>query len=331
MPVPQPATREMLLTQLTGAPYDPDARSETWELFLDQSTRGDKELQHFLQKAVGYSLTGSTREEVLFFLYGPTATGKSTFLQAVAHALGDYAATVDIEAFLSHRFGGGGPSPELAKLRWTRMVISVEVDEGRKIAEGLIKLVTGGDSISVRGLYRDPETFRPTFKIWIAANNRPRVSDTDDAIWRRIIVLPFSAQVAPEHRDKSLKHRLTTTESPAVLAWGVRGSILWQREGLGRPPAAVQAAIQSYQEEVDPIREWMKDCAREAKPELWTLQADLYASYASWAKRSGNRYVLNASQFGQRLQSHGFPFTIVNGQRVRNGILLVQEGKDQSF
>jgi len=325
-----PATRDMLLTQVTGAPYDPEAKSEVWERFLDQATGGDKDLQDYLQRAVGYSLTGDTREEVLFFVYGPTATGKSTFLEAVKTALGDYAATVDVEAFLAKRFAGGGPSPELAKLRWKRMVVSIEVDEGRHLAEGLIKLVTGGDEISVRGLYRDPESFRPTFKIWLAANNRPRVSDVDDAIWRRIVVIPFTHQVPKANRDKTLKGRLTGSESPAVLAWAVQGCIAWQREGLGRTPKAVNEAVAEYQEEVDILKGWIDELTVESKEAL-TGQVELYASYQMWAKRTGIRNPLTDIQFGFRLSAKGYDLVRGKGVKSRKGIALRKDKGGPEF
>lgn len=319
-----------MTTMIAGAPYDPTAVSKVWDDFLDQATGQDEGLKMFLQKAVGYSLTGDNREEVMFFLYGPTATGKSTFLESVKTALGDYAATVDVEAFLQKRFSSGGPSPELAKLRGKRMVVSIEVDEGKQLAEGLIKMITGGDDISVRGLYKDPETFKPTFKIWIAANNRPKVSDVDDAIWRRIIVLPFTHQVPPKQRDKTLKLRLTTTELPAILAWAVRGCIMWQRDGLGSPPASVEGAIQEYKEDVDPIGPWFEDNV-ELAPGKYTPQADLYSSYALFAKAAGQRFVFNAVQFGLRLTARGFPPDKVGDIRVRKGIVLKGERREQGY
>ena len=320
----KPHRKEDLMTFMTGAAYDPTARSALWESFLQQSVDGDAELLHFLHKAVGYSIVGDTREEVLFFVHGPTATGKSTFLEAVKTALGDYAATVDVEAFLSKRFGSGGPSPELAKLRWKRMVVSIEVDEGKHLAEGLIKLITGGDEISVRGLYREPETFKPEFKIWLAANNRPKVSDMDDAIWRRIIVIPFTHQVPPEARDKTLKAKLTTSESTAVLNWAIQGCMLWQEEGLGRPPGAVVQAAADYKKEMDPLQVWIEDNTFRG-PAAKTAQRSLYLAYSGWAKATGQRFIMTELQFGQRLTSRGFKATKVSGLRMREGIALLTD------
>lgn len=324
-----PATKEQFLSLVTGVGFDPDAKSEAWQRFLDQSTGGDKDLEHFLQKAVGYSLTGDTREEVLFFVHGPTATGKSTFLEAVKSALGDYAATVDVEAFLAKRFSSGGPSPELAKLRWKRMVVSIEIDEGKHLAEGLIKLITGGDVISVRDLYRSSEEYKPEFKIWLAANNRPRVSDVDDAIWRRILVIPFTVQVPADQRDKTLKGRLSGSESSAILAWAIRGAVLWQGEGLGKPPRRVAEALQAYQDEVDPIKPWVEDATKEAGQKFYTPQGDLYQSYNSWAKRQGIRNPMTELSFAARLDNHEYERDKVNGTKVRRGILLIDDKRKE--
>ena len=331
MPTLAPHDRERMITLISGTTYDPNAKSELWEKFLDESTGGDKELLSWLQKAVGYSLTGDTREEVMFLVHGPTATGKSTFLEAVRTALGDYAATVDVEAFLAKRFSSGGPAPELAKLRWTRMVISVEVDQGKSLAESLIKVLTGGDEVSVRGLYKDPESFKPRFKIWIAANNRPKVNDADDAIWRRIIVVPFTHQVPAKQRNKTLKVRLTSTESPAVLAWAIRGCIRWQEEGLGRPPGVVEEALAAYRTEMDPLAPWMADAIRLTDDKFFTQQAELYASYASWAKVNGQKYPLTGPIFYSRLDQQGLKLDTVKGLRVRRGILLVTEKKEGGY
>jgi putative DNA primase/helicase len=315
----------VLLTQIAGAPYEPAARSPLWEKFLTDITGGDAELEHFLHKAIGYSLTSDTSEEVMFFVYGPTATGKSTFLAAIKAAFGDYAQTVDVEAFLQKRFSSGGPAPELAKLRWTRMVISVEVDEGKRLAEGLIKLVTGGDEISVRGLYKEPETFKPRFKLWIAANNRPRVSDVDDAMWRRILVIPFTHQVAPPDRDKTLKERLCGSERAAILAWAIRGCILWQKEGLGKPPQRVEEAAADYKKEMDPLSSWVEDNAYTQDPKLKTPQRLLYKSYADWAKNTGQRYIMTEIAFGMRMSSKGFKSGKSNNVRYRQGIALLTD------
>src|SRR5262249_32059747 len=157
---------------------------------LERVTGGDAELASFLQRAVGYSLTGHTSEEVLFFLHGSTATGKSSKLDAIRAVLGEYAAVADFETFLKRR-GDAGIRNDIARLAGARFVVSIEVDDGKALAEGLIKLLTGGDVVTARFLYREAFEFQPRFKLWLAANERPRVRADDAAMWRRIIQVPF--------------------------------------------------------------------------------------------------------------------------------------------
>ena len=178
----------------------------------------------FYRRAVGYSLTGHTSEEVLFFAHGPTATGKSSKLEAIRGVLGDYAATADFETFLK-RHGDAGIRNDVARLAGARLVISVEVDDGKALAEGLLKLLTGGDTVAARFLYRETFEFRPVFKLWLAANDRPRVNADDAAMWRRILQLPFVNVIPEAERDERVKLALRNDPAvqTAILAWAVQG------------------------------------------------------------------------------------------------------------
>jgi putative DNA primase/helicase len=201
--------RTDLLTRITGAAYDADAHSELWQSSLQRATGGDDELAGFLQRAVGYSMTGHTMEDRLFFAHGPTATSKSTLLEAVKSALGEYAMTADFETFLKRR-GDGGIRNDIARLDGARLVLSIEVDEGKSLAEGLLKLLTGGDTVTARFLYHEAFEFQPAFKIWLAANARPRVSAADAAMWRRILQVPFTQVIPEAERDERVKLELRT-------------------------------------------------------------------------------------------------------------------------
>src|SRR5262249_28322564 len=188
--------RDDLLTRLAPVTYRPGARSALWDSFIARVTGSDEELAAFLARAVGYSLTGHTSEEVLFFAHGPSATGKSSKLEAIRAVLGEYATTADFETFLKRR-GDAGIRNDVARLAGARPVLSIEVDDGKTLAEGLLKLLTGGDTVAARFLYRETFEFQPRFKLWLAANDRPRVNADDAAMWRRIIQIPF-AVVIPE-------------------------------------------------------------------------------------------------------------------------------------
>jgi putative DNA primase/helicase len=322
----RPHRREDLITKLAPVAYDPAARLELFEAFLFQTFGGDAELIRYVQKAAGYSLCGDTREEALFIAHGPTGGGKTSLAEALRAALGDYAATADPETFLTSRRDGGAPRADIARLRGRRLVVGVEVDQDRRMAEGLVKQLTGGDTVVARHLYRDHFEFRPQFKLWIFANDAPRVRDDDDAVWRRLRLVPFTHPVPREQRDPQLKVALRDPRvgGPAVLAWAVAGCVLWQREGLGTPPV-IESATQSYREAQDPVADFVAEsCVVEDG--AWATTEELYAAYSAWAKAAGERQPLAKRGFAQRLERHGFPAAKgAKGVRVRRGIGLREQ------
>jgi putative DNA primase/helicase len=240
----RPHDRSLMLRGLTGVEYQPGARSETFERFLAEVT-GDRNKAEFLQKAFGYSATGLTIEEKLFMPIGPGGTGKSSLLEAVKAALGSYAWTADFGSFI-HR-PAGGVRNDIAELTGRRYVLSVEVDEGVRLAEGLVKHLTGGDTIRARHLYQAGFEFLPQFKLWLCANHAPRVRDDDSAMWRRILRIPFDGVIPEDRRDPSLKLRLKDPGEcgRAILAWIVEGAIRWAEEGL-IVPACIREATETY-------------------------------------------------------------------------------------
>lgn len=248
-----------LLTKISPVEYSSEAFSPLFQDFLMQVTGENLELITFLQRMAGYSLTGDTREEKIFFLYGPSATGKSTFIEALKATLGDYAATSDFETFLK-KPSTGGLRNDIARLAGVRFVSSIEVEEGKKMAESLIKSISGGDTITARHLYQEFFEFKPKSKFILAANHKPTLRNDDDAIWRRILQVPFDKSIPEEKRDPSIKARLrdTSLSGPAILAWAVKGCLEWQVSGLGIPPL-VQEATDSYREEMDPIKEFLEE------------------------------------------------------------------------
>jgi putative DNA primase/helicase len=214
----QPHRRADLITRLCPVQYDPAAHSPLWDRFLEEATGANREVGQFLQRAVGYSLTGATSQEVLFFVHGPGGSGKSTFPEAIKAVLGEYGKSADFETFISRR-DGGAIRNDVAELAGRRFVVSIEVDEGKKLAEGLVKLLTGGDTVRARFLYQEAFDYVPQFKLWLAANHAPKVRHDDSAMWRRILRIPFDQVVPKEKRDPSLKARLkdVNESGPAVL------------------------------------------------------------------------------------------------------------------
>jgi putative DNA primase/helicase len=314
---------EDLITRLAPVQFDSAARSELWEQFLEQSTGGDKELKCFLQRAAGYSLTGSICEEVLFFVHGPAASGKSTFLETLKASFGDYAKVADFESFIARR-DVGAIRNDIAELAGRRFVLSIEVDEGKKLAEGLVKLLTGGDTVRARFLYQEAFEFAPSFKLWLAANHAPRVRDNDTAIWRRILRLPFEHVVPKARRDPTVKARLKdpAVSGPAILAWAVEGCLRWQQEGL-RVPEVVEQATEQYRLDMDPLKLFFDErCTFFA--DAWTSAKTLRDTYETWAKDSGER-ALDARQFAERLRERGCIQKPTRAGRGWSGIALMED------
>jgi putative DNA primase/helicase len=319
---PQP---EDLVTLSTAARYRPGARLELWERFIYEATGGDAELAAFLQRAAGYSVSGDNSEEVLFFCYGPTAGGKSTFLEALKAALGSYAATADFEAFLE-RSHVGGPRPELARLRGKRFVASVEVDDGKKLASGLVKLLTGGDTICVRELYRSEFEFRPAFKLWLAANDPPNVRHEDAALWRRVLRVPFDHSVPPERRDPTVKATLRDPHQagPAVLAWAVEGWRSYRERGLD-VPESVRRCTDAYRTEMDPLRGFFEDCVFEGEG-LWVASRELRGALDAWCAENRETPIRSGKTLARLLRGRGMKDRKVAGERGWEGLTLNDSG-----
>ncbi|WP_240806613.1 phage/plasmid primase, P4 family [Polyangium spumosum] len=306
----RPHRREDLITRLAPVVYDPAARSELWESFLHDVTGGDQELAGFLCRAVGYSMSADTSEEKLFFVHGPAASGKSTFLEAVKAALGDYGMTSDFETFLV-RPQVGAPRNDIARLAGSRFVVSIEVDDGKRLAEALVKSITGGDTVTARMLYQESFEFKPSFKLWLSANHAPRVSDDDLAMWRRILRIPFDRVIPKERRDRRVKRTLTDVRKSgaAILAWAVRGCLAWQKDGLA-VPASVEAATEAYRQENNPLRDFLDDeCVvatdRALWPDVWVTRSALREAYERWGKANGARHLLGPKAFTRHLRELG--------------------------
>lgn len=313
--------REDLCSKMATARYVQGATHPAWDKLLADSTDGDADLQTFLQRAAGYSICGATSEEVLLFVSGPAATGKSTFIEAIRAALGDYAITADFSTFIEQR--GGGVRNDIARLHGARLVTSVEVSDGQTMAAGLVKQLTGGDRIAARFLYRESFEFTPRFKLWLVANHTPRVDDRDDAMWRRIVRIPFQHVIPVENRDPGLKETLKhdPDAKAAVLSWLVTGCLAWQRLRL-QVPDVVTAATAAYREEMDPLRDFFADCCQLGGG-YRTEAARVRQRYVRYCEENAVRRVLSPRDFAERLRDHGCTQDRgAGGQRYWDGICV---------
>jgi putative DNA primase/helicase len=264
----------------------------------------DPEVRAFLQRAVGYSLTGRTDAEVLFMIQGPGATGKTTFLEAIKAVLGDYAVTADPDTFLK-RIGDGGIRNDIARLAGARFVSSVEVDQGKRLAESLVKRMTGGDTLLARYLYKEHFEFPAHFKLWIAANFRPQVTAHDSALWRRILLIPFKTVIPEKVRRAEVKHRLKEDRlvQEAILAWAVRGCQDWRTSGL-QVPGIIRMHTRQYERENDVFQRWVDECAALASQAVTVAAGELRRAHEEWARANG-LVPVPTQEWGQRLRSAG--------------------------
>jgi putative DNA primase/helicase len=289
-----------LITKLAPVEYNPNTACPLWISFLDRIMAGNAALITFLKRAVGYCLSGNVREQCLFFLFGTGANGKSTFLELLRALLGDYAKQADFTTFLMK--ANDTVRNDIADLRGSRFVSAVEVEGGKRLAEALVKQVTGGDALKARFLYSEYFEFAPTFKIFLAANHKPEIHGTDYGIWRRIKLIPFTVTIPEKERDPELKEKLRA-EMPGILKWAVEGCLEWQQFGLGEPKE-VKVATEAYRVEMDLTAEFIKDCCVEnatAKVKL----SDLYGKYLEWCKESGEDQ-LEPKAFTRKLDTKGF-------------------------
>jgi len=300
-----PHNRDYLLTKMIPVEWKGlDYTSDLWEKVLSDWTGGDESLRTFLQSATGYSITGDTSEEVLFFIHGPTQAGKSTFIDGIKNTLGEYTKTADFETFLK-RSSTGGVRNDIARLAGSRIVISIEVEKGKKLAEGLIKTITGGDDVASRFLYKETFEFKPTFALWLVANDAPDIDADDEAIWRRILRIPFSYTVPKEKRDNKLKKILKDDPDikSAILSWAVRGCLMWQKDGL-QVPEKVRLSTEDYRKEVDPFLAFFDEvCVFE--PNAWASTMNIYNAYQQWADNFGEQKLYNNRPLTDRLKKIG--------------------------
>lgn len=299
-------------------------RIDAFYAFLSR-VQPDPATKKFLQRALGYSITGSTRERRLFVLHGVGRNGKTTLVELIRDILGDgYSQVVPSEILMAkkHAASAGGASPDLAALHGARFVLCAETDQGGRLNEGRVKWVTGDDTVQARRLYEAPFTFTPSHSIWLTTNHRPTVRDGGEALWDRLILIPFDVRIPDAEQDKTLPEALRA-EAEGILAWLIEGAHAWYRDGLN-PPGNVLAATDSYRVDNDWFAEFL-DTACEVREGLQVPSADLHRAYAAWAAASSER-PLTPTALGILLRERGFVASkSTGGKRVWTGIRVARE------
>ena len=312
---------EYFFTKLVKVDFQPEATCPIWLQFLDDIMGGNQEMINFLQRAIGYSLTGETREQCFFMLYGTGKNGKTTFLEPLSNILNDYARQSPTETFLAIR--KKGVNNDVARLKGARFVTATEPEAGQRFAENLLKQVTGGDIVTARFLNQEFFDFKPIFKLFLATNHKPKVNSGDTAMWRRIILIPFEVTIPTHQRDLLLPEKLKN-ELEGILAWAVQGCLEWQRVGLGIP-SHVKIATEQYAKEMDSFARFLEDQCILA-PELKTSNKELFHNYLVWCQEEGEQS-LNKTMFGKKLRESGLESYHERSGRGWKGIGLVFNGE----
>jgi len=305
---------EDLLSKQTNFAYDERALCPLWEAFVLQVMGGDEGMVAFLQRALGYSITGLTDEQVLFFLYGDGANGKSVFVEVVMEVFGPYGQKAPTEMLVERRFSA--IPNDIARLAGARLAVAAEASEGVALDEARVKDLTGGDKLVARFMRQDLFQFDPTHTLWAYGNHIPLIRGTDDGIWRRLQIVPFDVSIPEERRDPMLKQKLLS-EGAGILRWIVEGSLGWQRVGL-QTPEKVKRLSRAHRVEMDQTRRFL-DEACEIGDDLEEESGAVYDAYVRWCHECGEEPVTKA-MLGRKLNELGYRDRRTNSARYRVGL-----------
>lgn len=309
------------LTKKCPTHYDPDAKAPAWDKFLLDVFQ-TPELVSYVQRVVGYCMTGDATERAVFVHYGTGSNGKSTFLNTITDVLGeDYCARIGSGTITG--MAKDGPSPEIARLRGKRLASCIEMGDGRRLNEEVIKSLSGGarEKISARYLFNNHVMeFAPEFKLHMAVNHRPEIRGQDLGIWSRIRLIPYTRTFSDQERDLGLVARLRL-EASGILAWAVRGAIEWRQRGLVTPDV-VKIATMEYREEMDGLADFLGMTHEYSGATVGA--GELYQVYRDWAEKRGDK-PLNQNSLGRRLTERGLKSGKERGVRVWHGLSLVPQ------
>lgn len=291
--------RDDRITRLAPVTYDPESTAPKFQAFLDQILP-DIPVQLFVQRWMGYCLTGDTGQQVLAIAFGSGANGKTTLFDLFQEVLGDYAATVDIKTFLhDERRRGGDATPDLARLPGRRLVLASEPEAGDRVSETMVKTITGGDRLVARSLYGEPFEFAPSFKLILLSNVRPTIRGQDEGIWRRIILVPFEQVIPPDkRRPKNEVIAELRAESAGILNWMLDGLLMFREQGLAIPES-IRAATNDYRAENDAVGQFVA-AATEPDPKGRVSATRLYGLYCDWCKANAHE-PWTQTRFGRRM------------------------------
>lgn len=320
-----PHDRTYMMSKNTNLKVDMENEPKRWKQFLLEVFNGSQDLVDYIQTAVGYTLTGDTKEQCFFQCYGDGANGKSVFLDILYEMLGDYALNSQVESILAKNGSSSSANSEIARMNGARFVRTNEPNDGSRFNEGLVKQLVSGDVTTARFLYGMEFEFIPKFKLWIATNYKINVRGTDYGIWRRQRLVPFEVKFEGSKADKHLLEKLQA-ELPQILGWAVKGAIKWQKQGGLITPKEIEIANNEYKQEMDIVASFIKDCTKKSTSGR-EKASDVYKEYSEWAK-IGHEYCMTQSKFGIEMGKR-FSKKNVNGYVYYTGFILKKH--DESY
>ncbi len=299
----KPHDRADLITEILPIDYDPNATSTEWDTFLHRIFNDNIDLIAYVQRALGYSITGDQSEQAFFFCYGNGFNGKSTLLNACRLVLGNYATQVPPTAFMVDKTKRGGPDEAIASLKNKRLVCSTELEDGQRLSVSLVKRMTGGEPLWCEHKFERGYNFQPTHKLWLSGNHEPGVTDTTNSIWYRLKKISFTFEIPEADRKKGYAEYLASEHSAAILAWLVRGCVEWRQTGTLGEPEAVKQAVAEYRDQQDILHDFLVECCLFKKSESID-QSELYKAYKAWCE-DNDVYVISKPNFSNRIREKG--------------------------
>ncbi|MDR8394452.1 phage/plasmid primase, P4 family [Aliifodinibius sp. S!AR15-10] len=299
-----------LITKQLPFAFNSEATCPKWKKFISQIMDDNQEIIDFLQQAIGYSLTGLTSEQCLFFLYGSGRNGKSTFVEVLMHLLGEYSIKSGSEMIMNRSYGSGVPN-DIARLCGHRLVVLSEIQEGKRLDEAKVKNLTGEDTISARFLRKEYFDFEPTHKLWVFGNHKPLINGTDEGIWRRMRHIKFDVTIPKDQVDPHLKSKLLG-ELPGIFNWAMKGFKKWQKNGKRlEVPDSIKKDTLSYRSEMDLLSKFLDEvCATKASASCSNKNLRKY--YQQWCSEYGIT-PMSTRKMSPKLEQRGFKKYKSNG------------------
>lgn len=296
----QPHCRDNLISNVIEIPFEKGSDYELWDAFLWRVTDRNEDLYAYLRRFVGYLLVGDTSDQSLHFLYGLGANGKTVFCEVLQRLLGEYAITVSPDLIMLRRHAS--IPNDVARLRGTRAALMNETSQGSRFDEAKLKDLTGGDTLTARFLHQEFFDFRPTHRILIRGNHKPAIGGTDEGIWRRLRLVPFTVSIPPDEQDRELLHKLEV-ELPGILQWALQGCREWQQEGL-KPPPIIAEAVRQYREESDTLGRFIAEHC-EVRKLAQVKSSTFFQRYQHFAEQAGERWIAS-KDLPHEMQRRGF-------------------------